>query len=848
MRRASRVIGAFAALALAGAMAVSMPAYADEAREKPSSNEPVAEQSTPFETAVEAAKKAMAGAPQTALENALKAESLAAGATAPDALATTLWLQGEALTRLNRADEAGPLIERAIALLDDRSTKLAGDLLLARGRIARTMSEEGKALADFQDAYMIFEALGENRSQAIALQTIGTLYDSARQYDRVIEYYERASTAFSDGAILDLVSLNNRANAYRELKRYDDARTLLTQALVMAKASGSALLQARILTNLAVLDVRRGDFDAAAAAIKEGFEFVQSEDAKDWTPFLFGARAELEFARGRLGESRSAIEKAFDGADLGATPAPFRDFHEAAYRIFEQTGEPAQALAHLAAFKRIDDQGRDVAASANLALMNAEFEVANKELQIQTLRADKLESEAALLNASKRQERVVAIGLLVIGLVVFGFLVYAYRSARKTAKTLHDFNQEQEAKNVELSETNIALEEANMAKLEFLAVTSHEIRTPLNAIIGLSDVVLNGGAIVARDREYLEMVNSAGKHLLAIVNDILDVSKLEAGRLIIDKAPLDVGGCVLNVAEIWRKAAEDKGLEFDVNIEIGSDAYNSDGRLVRQVVSNLLSNAVKFTSDGRIVLRLLSRDGEGFIIEVADTGIGVAPEMHARIFEPFRQADGSLQRKYGGTGLGLAIVRKIAIALGGDVTLRSEIGVGSTFTVVVPAEKAAAVESRDAVAEASAELAGERQDVVDLSALRVLIAEDNPANAMVIRAYLQRQVAHIEIVENGALALEAVQAGEFDIVLMDKQMPVMDGVAATKAIRALKGRASKIPIIAVTADAFDGAREHVLENGMDGFVSKPLDAATLIEVIADTLATHLRQPIDQTAA
>ena len=849
MRRVNGVSRGVAALALGGVMALSAPTYADEALTKASETELVAAQVMPFEAAVDAAKQAMATAPQTALEKARQAEKLVPDATTPNALATTLWLQGEALTRLNQVDEAAPLIKRGIAMLDGQSTKLAGDLFLARGRIARIKGQEGMALEDCQSAYRIFERLGEKRSMAIALQTIGTLYDRARQYDRVIDYYERASTVFSDGAILDLVSLNNRANAYRELNRLDDARVLLTQALAMAEEAKSALLRARILTNLAVLNIKRGDFDAAQGAIEAGFALTQSEEAKGWTPFLFGASAELELARGRLDAARSAINKAFEGADLEATQTPFRDFHETAYRIFEQTGEPALALEHLTAFKRIDDQGRDIAASANLALMNAEFELANKELQIQTLRADKLESEAALANASKRQERLIVLGIILF-LVIFAlFLYYNYRASINMSKSLSDFNRKLEAKNVELGENNIALQEANQAKLEFLAVTSHEIRTPLNAIIGLSDVMLNSSAIIARDREHLEMVNSAGKNLLTIVNDILDVSKLEAGRVEIQKAALDVVECIKDVAGIWRKAANEKGLEFILDVPEQGGKFITDDRLIRQVVSNLLSNAVKFTSEGGITLRFQIKDGIGFAIEVEDTGIGIAPEMHEKIFETFKQADGRLQRQYGGTGLGLAIVKKIATALGGNVALESEFGVGSIITVIIPTEKAPpAVTVAETSSEGNPEVVKDCNNDVDLSGLRILIAEDNPTNAMVIRAFLQEKVAHIEIVENGALAVDAVQEDEFDLVLMDKQMPVMDGIAATKSIRGLPASKREIPIVAVTADAFDGAREHVFENGMDGFVSKPLDAAMLIDAIAATLAARSRKLAEQTAA
>ena len=789
-----------------------------------------------FDEAVAAAKASMMGEPNKALENAVLAENLAANATVTDALATSLWLQGEALTRLNKPDEAAPIIERAIAALSGDASKLAGDLRLAQGRIQRVLGQDGAALESFQEAYKIFEPLGVARSQALALQSIGTLYDNAHQYERVIEYYERASEAFSDGAMLDLVSLNNRANAYREMRRFEDAHLMLEGALEMAEQSGSNMLQARILTNVAVLEVRHGELEAAEEAIERGFKKADNDDARGWAPFLWGARSELEFERGNLIAAKNASEKTFEDVELDATPAPFRDFHEAGFKIYSQLGEHEIALAHLSAFKRLDDQGRDVAASANLALMNAEFEFANKELEIEKLRTAELQKNIELAQAREMQGLIIGVGTLTIVFCLLGFMAWAYRSARKSQQATEAFNKKLGTKNEELSATNTALEKANQAKMEFLATTSHEIRTPLNAIIGLSDVVLNGDAIIPQDREYLTMVNSAGKDLLHIVNDILDVSKLESGRLSINKEPVEIGPCLLNVAEIWRKAATEKNLEYVVEVEGDLGSFMTDGRLIRQVASNLISNAIKFTNEGKISVALTKAAGAGFEIKVSDTGIGVAPEQHEEIFEAFKQADGRLQRTYGGTGLGLAICKKITLALGGDTSIDSVLGAGSTFTVDIPAERQ---DEQSAGATDAPHISlpktPDMNQSVDLGTLRVLIVEDNATNATVINAFLCDQVARIHIVENGALAVEAVQKEEFDVILMDKQMPVMDGIMATKAIRKLPTAIRDIPIIAVTADAFDGASEHVLRNGMDGFVAKPVEAKILTDAILTAL-------------
>ncbi len=805
-----------------------------------------------YDAAIAEAKANMMKAPRAALAAAEEAEALAPAADGQVAIATSLWLQGEALTRLNRAEDALPVIERARDSLGDQKSKLTADILLALGRAQRNLSLYGGALASFQDAYRIYDELDVARSSALALQSIGTLYDSARQYERVIEYYERASAAFSDGAMLDLVSLNNRANAYRELGRYEEALAMQEQALAMARTSGGSLLPARILTNIAVLDVKRGDLPAAEEAIREALSLSDSDDARGWSPFVWGAAALLEAAKADNNAAKTAIEKTFAGADLNETPPPFRDFHEAAQKIYEALGETDKALSHAAAFKRLDDVGRDIAASANLALMNAEFEVANKELQIERLKSSQLEKDVALAAARSRQVRIVAISGATLGALLIGFLIFAFLAARRRQKATQAFNETLEEKNEELTQTIYALEKANQAKMAFLATTSHEIRTPLNAIIGLSDVVLNGGAIIDRDREYLTSVNEAGRHLLSIVSDILDISKMEAGRLAVDKQPTDVAAEISAVAGIWRKAADEKGLALRIELAEEAMGFVTDGRLLRQIASNLLSNAVKFTKEGSIDLRLARLASKGFVLTVSDTGVGIPEAALEKVFEPFRQADDRLSREFGGTGLGLAICRRIAEALGGEICVRSNEVEGATFDVIIPAAPADLTSENSAESKAGdasnrrleeeEAVAGDETDVsverasFDLSRLRILMAEDNPANAMVAKAILKDVVSEIDIVENGALALEAVQTNNFDLVLMDKQMPVMDGVAATKAIRALDGPISAIPIIAITADVFQGARESVLESGMDEFVSKPVTRASVIDAIARVMA------------
>lgn len=483
-----------------------------------------------------------------------------------------------------------------------------------------------------------------------------------------------------------------------------------------------------------------------------------------------------------------------------------------------------------------DRQRIDFDAAMDLALINVEYELANKELELEKVRTRELQKSIQLARARELQAKTIGISAFLIGFSLLTLLISGYRSARKAQQISESFNKKLETKNEELGVTIIALEEANQAKIEFLATMSHEIRTPLNAVIGLSDVVLNGETISSRDREFLKTINYAGNDLLHIVNDILDVSKLETGELVVKPSPVEVGECIVNVTEIWRKAATEKGLQYLVEIDDELEAFETDGRLLRRVVSNLISNAVKFTNVGKIHIALRNlEDQEGFEISVSDTGIGIASKKHKEIFEAFKQADGRLKRTFGGTGLGLAICKKLSKALGGEIIIQSALGQGSVFTVRIPAQSSAVVDVELPIKTAS-HFTAEAASDIDLSKVRVLIAEDNQTNVAVMKAFLDGVVGDLKVAKDGKQAVEAVKKGHVDIVLMDKQMPIMDGVEATKAIRALTLPNVDTPIIGVTADSFDGARDHFLQCGVDSFLSKPVNAPALISAIKEALS------------
>ncbi len=375
-----------------------------------------------------------------------------------------------------------------------------------------------------------------------------------------------------------------------------------------------------------------------------------------------------------------------------------------------------------------------------------------------------------------------------------------------------------------------AAEAANRAKSEFLANMSHEIRTPLNGVMGVASALAQTPLTDAQ-AEMVGLIETSGQTLEAILADVLDLARVEAGRLELKAEPFDLGDCLRSAASLFRPAVEAKSLGFDIDIAPEAQgAFVGDAVRVRQILCNLLSNAVKFTAAGRLGLKAAARDeARGrtrLTLTVSDTGIGFLPEVKARLFERFQQADGSITRRYGGTGLGLAISRALAEAMGGDLEAESTPGEGASFTLTLYLERAARPATAAATTPASLSQ-GEREP-------RVLLAEDHPINRKVVELLLSQVGVDLVSVENGAEAVDAAAAGAFDLILMDMQMPVMDGLTAIRAIRhdERARRAPPTPIWALSANALPEHIEASMAAGADGHLTKPISGAALIQVLA----------------
>ncbi len=376
---------------------------------------------------------------------------------------------------------------------------------------------------------------------------------------------------------------------------------------------------------------------------------------------------------------------------------------------------------------------------------------------------------------------------------------------------------------------------ASRAKSEFLANVSHELRTPLNGVMGLMEIVLDDD-LAADQRVHLETAQGCARTLLALLNDILDLSKIEAGRLELEKIPFDLRTTAQEAIQSLAPKANEKGItlgrHFDPHLPL---QVVGDPLRLRQVMFNLLGNAVKFTDHGSVDLRVEVRRTLGVgspevVIEVRDTGAGIPKEKLPVIFDEFTQADGSISRKYGGTGLGLAITRRLVEMHGGQIAVESEVGRGSTFRVTMPCN---IVEQPVAVSPLWNSPTPSRPEVARGSA-RILVVEDNLVNQKIVMTMLGKNGYQVSLADNGGQALTALDTADFDLVLMDVQMPVMDGIEATRRIRG-EERWKHLPIIAMTAHAMQGDRERCLAAGMNGYLSKPVSAAHLAGLLGSLL-------------
>ena len=720
--------------------------------------------------------------------------------------ATALWLEGEAALRLKDLKLAEAKLDKALALARRYApgSKLEGDALLSSGSMHGETGRIVAALSEFQRSHAIFLKIKDARNRAIALICIASLYIDAKDYTAALKYLDQALGAFDGDPGLQISIQNNRAAVLRNLGRYAEAERGFRTALALAERMRSRVLEAQILRNIARAELNQNDLAGADRTIARGEAIARYTDTFNQQAIL-AAAAQAAFQRGRTQLAAELIQRSFGGMDLGATPVSYRDGHATAYRVFHALQQNDKAFVHLLALKRLDDQTTKLATSTGAALMAARFDFANQELRIARLKAVDLERRVAAAREQAAVQRYIFFGGALATMIVIAALLTGLVVVRRSRDRVR-------AANADFALANEALGKALAAKTEFLATTSHEIRTPLNGILGMTQVMLADADLPPIMRDRLSVVQGAGTTMRALVDDILDVAKMENGKLVLESAPFDLKATITDATRLWEAQAAAKGIGLVRALDDCPAIVCGDASRVRQVVFNLLSNALKFTDAGEIVVTV-GRSAKGEVsIAVRDSGIGIPADKLEAIFESFRQADAGTTRRFGGTGLGLAICRQLAQAMGGDVAVESALGQGSVFTLTLPLAQGETVSAHHEIEPAVPAL---------------LVVERNPIARSLFRTLLEPEAGRILFAADAAEAVAAMRENAVSRVLVDDAtVRSGDHGAALRAIVAAAGDRAEVTLLWPATDPVE--RETLLATGIDRIVAKPVTGPSLV--------------------
>jgi signal transduction histidine kinase/CheY-like chemotaxis protein len=723
------------------------------------------------------------------------------------------WLKAQALSRMGRNQEALDIVEPAIIEANNIKVKdsLLGDLIFTRAGINRILGNLTKSTIDIQKSIQLFQNSNDNQGLSKSYILIASVYSNAGNYKKSKDYYDQAISLGIQDKFTKFVLFNNIGGLERSEKKYIQSADNFRRALLIAKEENyPEYLELSIVTSLASVEISNKRYSIAQSYINRGNQLSRSDNLTQERIFLEAVKAQFLADKGNYKEAAIQFDRAFSSIDFSKTGPQFNYFHQLASDVYIQTGRYDLAVKHLRAFKRLDDQARDLMVNTNSALMAAQFDFANQDLKIARLQADQLKKDAELARSRNRIVLIVLGGLAItVGLLGFNFLSLRRSSRRITSA------------NTQLSQANQSLETALKARSEFLATTSHEIRTPLNGILGVTQVLLSDPGLNADVRDRISLMNGAGETMRALVNDLLDMAKIESGTLTLEKGETDLNGLLDDAVRLWTDKAREKGLDLVIDRGGAPGRILEDGPRLRQIVFNLLSNAIKFTEAGSVRLYAgveAGGTGERLILGVADTGIGIPADQLDAVFESFQQVEGGVTRRFEGTGLGLSISRRLAEAMGGTLGVESQMGEGSTFTLILPLVRASAAAAASAAASSGV----------------FLIIEANPLTQSVLKSIAAPLGLPIDTASSPEAAAQVLATGHVSALLVDAAALGPDRTARMAAIAGLVAAGARG--LAVTWPSPDPEDiEAALAAGAVKVIAKPISAARLTETLRTLL-------------
>lgn len=702
---------------------------------------------------------------------------------------------------------------------------IAGDYYFI-GEVYKLRGQNNLALQYFQKSLEIREGIDYKAGIANCLNYIGDIYLEQANYEQALNYYKSAIRTREQMEVpasrkIGLL-LHNIGLAYQNQGHYEQAQAYFNRSLQNSELTGNNEVRAFALLGLGNIYKNQERYDTSMLFLKRSLEICHNREDRKGVARVMNSIGDLYMKKANYHQAlKYCSEGSVIAEEIGVINEQVASC-ECIYKAYKNLGRLAQALVYLEKMNVYRDSLQSEETTRSLR----EMEYARENL-IDSLRAEeqKFERELLFQKEINRQKanRNIGIG---IGLVAFLFAIGLFsrlRFVRKTQLILKEKNRQIEAEKEKA-------EVSEKAKQQFLANMSHEIRTPMNAIKGMTDILLRRGP---QDQQlsYLNAIKESSNSLLVIINDILDLSKIEAGKIDLEEIPFSLTEVIQNVETIMHFKAEEKGLQLKTNIQKKEDIQVlGDPTRLHQILLNLTSNAIKFTEKGMVTIQLdvteVTADQLTARFCVSDTGIGIGKERLEKIFDSFEQAYSDTTRKFGGTGLGLSISKKLVAIQDGKIWAESEKGKGSQFYVTLPFK----VDVQQEVGALQEDHSYKADITALLKGTRVLLVEDNIFNAIVAQEELEDAIVKVkvDIAENGAIAVEKVKTAEYDIILMDVQMPVMNGYEATHKIRSLGSKKAKLPIIAMTANVMKEEINRCYEAGMDDFIGKPFETDQLL--------------------